>query len=260
MEQKSKISIKVVSYNIRIGFGGDEKIEWQKRVAQLEPIVSVLEPLNADIIFLQEVDRHRQRSQFIDEAQYLANRLGMSFVFGRAYSENSGEYGNAILSKYLILESRTYLLYKPDYSVTHPEYPAWYSEQRNLLYAKIAIDTEHIVHCFNTHLGVTEDQREKQIDELLQHANSIEGLKIIGGDLNAPLGSKEIKKIKSFYKDVFPSRLKNSARATYPAGTNAKECLDYLFVSKQFKVKEAQVIMDTTLASDHNPIITVLEI
>ena len=97
------IELKVASYNIHGGVGADSRLS-------LRRIVGVIREINPDIIALQEVgsldDISRGRSQF----QALARLTGLHFVAGPT---GPGYYGNAILSRFPVLENgRTVLNYR----------------------------------------------------------------------------------------------------------------------------------------------------
>ena len=80
--------IRVVTYNIRAGLGGvDEVAEDLRRLAP-------------DVVALQEVERGVRRSQSIDQARSLGEKLDMHHVFAASFSVESGEHGIAILSRF----------------------------------------------------------------------------------------------------------------------------------------------------------------
>jgi endonuclease/exonuclease/phosphatase family metal-dependent hydrolase len=85
----------VATYNIRAALGG------------LDGIVEDLEPIHADIIALQEVERGIERPRSADQAGHVAKALGMESVFAGSFAvdEGDGEYGIAVLSRYPILSS-----------------------------------------------------------------------------------------------------------------------------------------------------------
>lgn len=66
----------VATYNIHHGAGADE-------VLDLERIARVVKDTGADVVGLQEVDRHwSSRSNFVDQANWLAERLDMHVAYG----------------------------------------------------------------------------------------------------------------------------------------------------------------------------------
>jgi endonuclease/exonuclease/phosphatase family metal-dependent hydrolase len=68
--------LRVMCFNIHHGVGLDGRLD-------LERIARVAESQAAEVVGLQEVDRHfSTRSDFVDQARWLADRLSMHVVFG----------------------------------------------------------------------------------------------------------------------------------------------------------------------------------
>ena len=88
--------IRVATYNIKHGRGMDG-------VLDLERTLATLKSLNADVIALQEVDDQARRSGGVDQASWLAERLGMHAAYGAFMDFQGGRYGLAILSRRPIL-------------------------------------------------------------------------------------------------------------------------------------------------------------
>ena len=107
-----------------------------------------------------------ERSAFVDQAQWLADRLGMHVVYGAnldldppAADRPRRQYGTAILSSHPIVYSRNTLLPRPQNG-----------EQRGLLEAAIDVDGTR-VRVANTHLqhnsAVERRAQTERIAELL---------------------------------------------------------------------------------------------
>ncbi|MER9305237.1 endonuclease/exonuclease/phosphatase family protein [Mesorhizobium sp. M0293] len=106
--------MKLVSYNIQYGFGGDGRYDLS-RAARLVA--------GADIIALQEVERHWQRSNFDDQPELLSRLLpDYHWVYGPAFDMDASErrdgrlvnrrrqFGTMVLSKLPIVWSRLHAL------------------------------------------------------------------------------------------------------------------------------------------------------
>ncbi|UVI33844.1 endonuclease/exonuclease/phosphatase family protein [Paenibacillus spongiae] len=243
-ERGNEVEIKVMSYNIHHGEGEDA-------VLDLERIAQVIEQSGADITGLQEVDNHfSERSKFVDQAKWLADRLGMEYAYAANLDydplqegQHRRQYGTAVLSKYPILSAKNHLL-------TNIPYPVQPSEQRGLLETLINVKGNHI-RFFNTHLDHRRaEQRDSQIREILEIAKQREGTSIFAGDFNAEPGSAEILKLTAQYKDVF-AELGQDQDYTIPV-INPDRRIDYFFTSDDVKISAAEVI--DTIASDHLPI------
>ncbi len=91
--------MRVVSWNIHHGADAWDHLD-------LGTVASVLEDCGADVVALQEVDRHwGERSDDVDQTAWLADRLGMRGTHGwtvrrsRRNGPPEGAYGNALLSR-----------------------------------------------------------------------------------------------------------------------------------------------------------------
>jgi endonuclease/exonuclease/phosphatase family metal-dependent hydrolase len=236
-------AIKVMEYNIHHAEGMDD-------ILNLNRIGDVIKSSGADIIGLQEVDNHfSTRSNFEDQAKWLANYLGMHYQFAANLDNdplNVGEprrqYGTVILSKYPILSSENHLL-------DNTQYP---SEQRGLAKTVINVKGNHI-NFYNTHLdNKRPEQRDIQVNEILDIVNQNKGTSILVGDFNATPDSPEIIKMSAQYHDTFAELGLNDAYTSYYYSDKPNRRIDYIYTSDDVKIKAGKVI--NTNAADHLPI------
>ena len=101
-----KMSINVVSYNIKHGAGMDGRLD-------LSRSANVLEALKPDLVALQEIDNTCTRSGGKNQAAELGKALGMHHAFGKFMDFQGGEYGLAVLSRYPILKTVRHTSYLP---------------------------------------------------------------------------------------------------------------------------------------------------
>src|SRR4051794_36160283 len=99
------IPVRLITFNAHHGVGEDERHD-------LPRLAKLLASADADVICLQEVDRHfGDRSEDVDQALLLSRALDMQLAWGPAIDEpRPGEpaarqYGNALLSRLPILIS-----------------------------------------------------------------------------------------------------------------------------------------------------------
>lgn len=234
-------TLRAGSFNIHHGVGLD-------RLLNLERVAQVIEDEQPDVIGLQEVDRHfGERSDFVDQARWLADRLGMRVVFGAnldfdplTAGAERRQYGTAILSRYRIHRWRNTLLPRPAGG-----------EQRGLLEARVTVRGVP-VRVFNTHL-----QHDSQAERLAQIAqvraivaDSRESVVLVG-DLNATPESPEIEAITEDLTDTWVEAGEGDGY-TYDAETPHAR-IDYVLTSADVVARTAAVV--TTDASDHLPVV-----
>ena len=234
------IEIKVMTFNIRFGKGWDDK--WD-----LERTVSVIRDADPDFIGIQEVDREwSSRSQFKDVVTELAEKLGMFYVFGSAIDKApgfpGGKFGNAVLSRYPI--SRYWMHSLPSDG-----------QGRGIVGAEITIDGEAISF-FTTHLGLSFSDRLLQMVEILKILEEVQSPVIITGDWNTLPDNEEVRLMTRRFIDVQAIAGKGEYGTLLKKGDSIRPRIDFIFVSPEFGVKEAEVI--ETFASDHLPVVSTL--
>ncbi|WP_033543196.1 endonuclease/exonuclease/phosphatase family protein [Planococcus sp. CAU13] len=254
MKNRKLPIIKVMSFNIAHGLGMDG-------ITDLERTAAVIEDSRADIIGLQEVDRFfGERSSFMDQVEWLGQRLGLHTAYGANLdfaSADAGkpnqQYGNAILSKYPITYSRNHHM---------TPVKQWYGndEQRGVLEAVIEIDNMAVT-VFNAHLSLKDEELKLSVDEILALTERSEFPCIVMGDFNAPPFYAPIRKMTRHFTDAF-LKMKNGDAYTYPStysysktGVDLKPVtrIDYIFLSPELEVVQTAAI--PTDVSDHLPIV-----
>ena len=143
--------MKIVSYNIQFGLGKDGHYDLERTASEVA---------GADIICLQEVERHWQRSGNIDQPEKLGHYLDRYYwVFGPYFDVDAStrkpdgtiantrrQFGNMILSKTPILSTRLFPLPK-----------SIINDQRNMVVGMIEgiVDLENgkALRIYNAHLS-----------------------------------------------------------------------------------------------------------
>ncbi len=221
--------ILTVTYNIRHGSNIAD-------VLDIEATASILAQIDPDVIGLQEVDHLRPRSNFIDQAGFLAKSLGMEHVFGTTIRYQTGAYGNAILSKFPIIRYTNHLL------------PSL-GEKRACLEAEMIIDDKEFT-IFNTHLGLDAQERYKQLHDLILPQVMIKNNPtVLCGDFNAIDTAEEIKYVAGKLQDTYKQNTGPMVN-TYPAD-DPQIRIDYVFVNHFCRCSD-YCIVDSP-ASDHLP-------
>ena len=171
-----KTHLHIVTYNIHKGFSQFN------RHMMVHELREQLRALGADIVFLQEVqgmhERHAEAiANWPEEPQhdFLAEDVWQATAYGRNVIYDHGHHGNAILSRYPIVQAH-------NQDVTHLRF-----ERRGLLHCSIKLPEEPPLHCVCVHLSLFARSRRRQMDALAQYLEDIaeaESRLIIAGDFN----------------------------------------------------------------------------
>ena len=237
------VTLRVMSYNIHHCNppSKPEKID-------IEAVVKTIREAAPDLVALQEVDVNTKRSGNTDQARKIAEALDMHYYFGRAIDYDGGEYGVAILSKYPISEEQTYAL---------PTQEGSGGEPRVLASVKVKLPKRKKIRFASTHLDAQSEDvnRLLQIREIAEIALQEEYPMIIAGDFNAKPGSKVINIL-----DTFLERSCEDCAPTIPV-KNPERAIDFVAFRPglNFEVISHEVIRET-YASDHLPVLTVLQL
>jgi endonuclease/exonuclease/phosphatase family metal-dependent hydrolase len=164
--------MKFVTYNTQYGLGKDNRYDLARIAREVE---------NADVIALQEVERHWQRSGCIDAPAVIGSHLpehrwvyGANLDMDASYRDPAGrlvnrrrQFGTMILSRLPIVSSRNHLLPKYGTLTQH-------SIQQGALEAVIVTEHAGPVRVYSVHLShLSIAARMPQIDALLDiHARA----------------------------------------------------------------------------------------
>ena len=188
-------SLRVMTYNI---YGA--RATSPANAADLDALAEVIRRQDPDFVTLNEVDVFTDRTgKDVHQARDLAEKLGMEWHFSKAIDRDGGEYGDAVLSKYPILETRSYRL------PCAAEQPG---EDRALCVIRVQIDGKDL-YVASTHL----DHLSGDASRLVQAAEirrirdtELEGDLILCGDLNAIPSSNVIATMTSFLTNTGTDR------------------------------------------------------
>ena len=174
-----------VSYNIQYGRGKDDRFDLERIAREIN---------GADVIALQEVERHWQRSGDVDQVATLSTLLPEYFwVYGAGVDLHAGgerangpqtvarrrQFGNLLMSRTPIHYTRNHLL--PKFASATDM-----SLQRSALEGVIQTE-RHTVRCYSVHLThLSAATRLPQVDRLLAlHDTAVrEGAPVTGNHRN----------------------------------------------------------------------------
>lgn len=239
-----------MTYNVHGGIGSDQKLD-------LSRIADVIANQQPDVVALQELDVGRTRSGKQHQAQIIAEKLGMNFLFHPAFLlQDDEQYGDAILSAKPMQLQRVGVL--PTLISTK------FREPRGALWVEITLDSSKDecaakLQIINTHLGLARRERHLQALELIgeqwvSHRDCKTPV-ILCGDFNSLPHGRVYRLLTQKFKDAQRALPKHRPRATFPSRYPLL-MLDYLFLSEQIEVKRITVANDSLSkkASDHLPL------
>jgi len=185
---------------------------------------------NADIVFLQEVEKGTSGRGGVDQAKELAQKSGLtSYRFAKRKDFDGGEGGIAILSRYPLSEVAIHAV--PD--------AVYYQESTVIIQAVVTFFSQRIT-LFATHYpaGVSDPQlarqlREKTTDFALNLIAGVQGPIIFGGDLNATSDKVEVIRLTSQLTDAW-----NAAPQDRDHCGGGNDRIDYLLFRGPYVVRQ----------------------
>jgi endonuclease/exonuclease/phosphatase family metal-dependent hydrolase len=213
----------------------------------VDQLAEVIGDSGAEVVALQEVDAHRSRSGCVDQAQELADALGMVAVFGANYesppecgrsSSAPAGYGDALLSRYHVLEWR------------HTPLPDGGGERRGLLEAVLDVGGRR-VRVGSTHLEYrSASERRAQAEAVAGRLRGSPEPVVVMGDLNGEPGDPALAPLRGRFTDAWPAAGQGDG-FTNPA-SDPRRRIDYVFVGPGITAQAADVL--PSRISDHLPV------
>ena len=237
---ESPVRVTVLTYNIYHG-------EDANGGSNLDAVAGIINSLEPDLVALQEVDNKTGRAKGLDLTAELSRRTGMKGIFGKAMDYDGGGYGEAVLSRHLVIETKNNLL--PHTTKAEP---------RAALEVHIELPGGIKITFVGTHLDHQRDQsnRMMQAKRIMELYENYDLPIVLAGDLNATPGSDPINLLGWQWSDA----AQDNSQPTFPAKKPARR-IDYIMYKPKdrWKVVEVRVI-DEKVASDHCPVFAVLEL
>jgi endonuclease/exonuclease/phosphatase family metal-dependent hydrolase len=255
------IMVKLICYNIEYCEGLNGKwyqyLEFWKTFfppKNLDKnIVDELNKIKPDILALIEIDNGSFRSKK-DEGLFFKKNMNMKDLIEEIKYPRKGwlklfhyvpilkNQGNAILSKYPIIESKCHLLNE--------------GTKRVVIEARVKCPKK--ITLLVSHLALGKKTREKQIWQLIHIVKNIKGPVILMGDFNTFNGEEEISALlkETHLKDR--NLMESFSRILTQPTCSPKRRLDYILYSKEIKVKKYSVL--NFPYSDHLPLFVDFEI
>jgi len=210
----NKNKLKIMTWNIKFGAGridmffdchGTRKIIKKEEIKKnLKTINNMINEINPDILFLQEVDINSNRTSNTQQAQLILDNTDLNYayyasqwksLFVPSHSIGKINTGNLILSKYPLKNGKRYSLPLIGSQNVIVQY---FYLKRNFLTTEVEINS-HKVTLINTHLSAyaKDETKERQVNQIKNFINGLSQNKeefILAGDFNLlPPGSNKLK-------------------------------------------------------------------
>ncbi len=235
-------SLRVMAYNLHHGEGVDGRLD-------LGRIAFVITQARPDLVALQEVDRGATRTGGVDQAAEYARLTGLHGWFGAAMPFQGGEYGQALLSRWPLLDPRVIRL---------PGSPG--REPRIAVSASVDIPGTGRIRWVGVHLDATREDGDRwdQVGALLEEFERGSEPTLLAGDFNATPESRVMRRMLDS-ATAWEDTAGEGAGPTVPA-ESPRSRIDFILASPRaaWRTLESQVLPEA-VASDHRPLIAVLE-
>lgn len=233
-------TLRVLTYNIHHGEGTDG-------VVNLSRIAGIVTSVRPDLVAVQEVDQATERTYGVKQLDELARLTGMHAQFGEAMDYMRGKYGVGVLSRWPLLAAHN----EPLASTAE-------REPRTALTVQVKLNGDGPLLQFTcTHLdqGREEQIRLAQAADLSALGRDARVPALLAGDLNARPDTDAMK--------VVDAEWTNALTVDQPpAATDGRPRFrgDYVLFkpASRWRVIESTV-MEDRVASDHRPVLVVLE-
>lgn len=238
--------LRVLCYNVHWCKGTDGKYD----VARVADVINKAKP---DLVALQEVDVGVKRSGRVHDVRELSKLTGLAARFGPTQHYEGGLFGNAVMTKLPILDVAIHPLPYTESSAERTTYP------RGAIAVTMEGPDGKPLRFVSTHFqhNVQEDRvaEAKTINKLFA-ADGDNLRTILAGDMNALPDAEPVTELLKKWTNAIDEAETPTAPATKP-----RSRIDYVFYrnTEDFRLVESNVIPES-IASDHRPVLAVLEL
>ena len=230
-------TLRVMTYNIQHGAGADNKIDLQRTAAAINHE-------QPDIVALEEVDKGVTRTERRDLTAELAALTGMTGYFSNNFNFQGGEYGNAVLTRFPILQQTN-----THYKMIRPK------EQRGIIQLVLDVHGRKLLF-MATHIDYRKENEERLLNvaEMKQIIKRYPGLPVIlCGDFNDFPNTPVHTEMKKSFDDTW-ELVGQGEGWTFPSPKPNRR-IDYIWILKDQSVVPLKAWVPETEASDHRPFV-----
>ena len=224
--------MRIMTYNIHSGRN-------MSNVFDIGPIGDVISEIGPDICALNEVRMRTADVQGLELARVLGEKCGMEWRFGRTIDINGGEYGNALLSRWPIIETEC---------VDVPDVPAErrirHFEHRGALSCVIDAPQGRL-QAIVCHFGLSAEEANNAVETVISLKRGDMPV-ILMGDFNITPDSGYVRRLRAVFTDTAGEK-----PLTFSAADPHSK-IDYILTAGGLVA--GQLNTKKTLASDHLPV------
>lgn len=246
--------LRIMTYNIQHGH-----VHLDKYI-DLTKVCDVIKEHDPDIIGLNEVRGRGKSKDYTAQVETMAAYLGCHCYFGRSICINGSEpYGNAVLSKYPIIEASVIRIPNPvDPSACR------HFEPRSICRCviEVPVDGEPSTYegpCVNvavysSHFGLSEAEQEHAVSTAVTTLRGESLPFILMGDFNMQPANTLMQPLHKEFKSADPLL---DGKMSFPSDKPSIK-IDYIYTSQNVNILAADI--PQVIASDHCPIWADIEI
>lgn len=244
------MSIRVMTYNIQHCRDYKRSTKEKKDIIDYDLISGAIKSQNADIVVLNEVRNTGLHCGYRNQTKILARKAGYKYYkFGEAIKFGFLlPYGNGILSRFPM---KTEVIKIPDPLVKNEK--AYY-ETRCVIKAEIGIKAKKIT-ILGSHFGLANSEKKNAVKTVTGLIDKCTTPCVLMGDFNMVPNDGKLKPV--YDRLIDTAAYFEKPLLSFPSD-KPKMKIDYIFVSKDIKVKYADI--PETIASDHRMYICDIEI
>jgi endonuclease/exonuclease/phosphatase family metal-dependent hydrolase len=229
--------LRVLQFNIRAARSGGGYVD-------LPQIAAEIEAVRPDLVSLNEVDSDTSRTR-ADEPAYLAGATGLHVVFGPNLIYDGGPFGNAILTRYPVVDSRNLRL---------PGTPGL--EPRGLLTVVVSVGGQRVTFS-STHLSDGDEGSQSRAVQALAVARALRSTTaptILAGDLNSVPADVPARILR---RDLLDAQEEGGTGRgdTYPQADPSSR-FDYILYDRRLAPVPGSTHVRASRSSDHRSVFT----
>lgn len=229
--------LRVLQFNIRVAMNKRGRVD----VARIATEIKAVRP---DLVSLNEVDKNTRRTR-VDEPAALARATGLHVVFGPNLIYDGGPFGNAVLTRLPVVDSRRVRL---------PVTPGL--EPRGLLRVVVRVGDRRVAFS-STHLSEGRGGRRSRLLQARAAARVLRSSSapaILAGDLNSVPADAPARVLRRGLLDA-QQRGGTPPGHTYPQ-TRPSRRFDYVLYDRRFAVVPGSTHVRASRSSDHRSVFT----